>query len=149
MGGMDLRKLPLPPPPPYPLQPSPARPRGRWGLGGQDVRAKAGGRWEGELKAQRPFTTTGRGLTAPAGAVLAAATTPQLLGIGGGVQPGWACFSAFAANKGLNAHGNWGWKEKRKQLSPGKRFGSDMTLTGAAGAGGDMALEVLLARQLS
>lgn len=84
MGGMDLRKLPLPPPPPYPLQPSPARPRGRWGLGGQDVRAKAGGRWEGELKAQRPFTTTGRGLTAPAGAVLAAATTPQLLGMGGG-----------------------------------------------------------------
>lgn len=84
MGRMDLRKLPLPPPPPYPLQPSPARPRGRWGLGGQDVRAKAGGRWEGELKAQRPFTTTGRGLTAPAGAVLAAATTPQLLGIAGG-----------------------------------------------------------------
>lgn len=43
---MDLRKLP--PPPPCPLQPSPARlgsvrPRGRWGFGGQDVRAKPGG----------------------------------------------------------------------------------------------------------
>lgn len=51
----------------------------------------------------------------------------------GGVQPGWARFSAFAANKGLNAHGNWGWKEKRKQLSPGKGFGGDVALPHTAG----------------
>lgn len=88
MGGDGLTEAAAATALPAAAQPSPARPRGRWGLGGQDVRAKAGGRWEGELKAQRPFTTTGRGLTGPAGAVPAAATTPQLMGMGGGGTAG-------------------------------------------------------------
>lgn len=105
---MDLRKLP--PPPPCPLQPSPARlssvrPRGRWGFGGQDVRAKPGGRWEGELKAQRPLTATGKGFTGAAGAVLSAVILPQLPGMEGYRWAGCAP-STFAPSKGLGARGN-------------------------------------------
>lgn len=37
---------------PGPAQPGSVQPRGRWSFGGQDVRAKSGGQWEGELKEQ-------------------------------------------------------------------------------------------------
>lgn len=39
---------------------------------------------------------------------------------------GWACSSStIVLRKGLGAHGNRGWKEKRKQLSPRNGFADD------------------------
>lgn len=37
---------------PGPAQPGSAQPHGRWSFGGQGVRAKPAGQWEGELKEQ-------------------------------------------------------------------------------------------------
>jgi len=130
--GDGLTEAPVAAALPASARPGWARPRGRWGFGGQDVRAEPGGRWEEELKAQRPRAAAGEGLAGAAGAVLAAASLSQLLGMEGQRRAGRAP-SSFAPSKGLDANGNRGWKRKRKQLSSGKGFWSDMEVPHTAG----------------
>lgn len=119
---MDLRKLPLPPPP-CPPQPSPARlgsarPRGRWGLGGQDVLPEPGRAVGGGIKGAATVHSCGGDLYPDSChplAVFVTAFLPPLLRAEGSV------------------HRDGGWDEKGKQLSPGKRLSGDIALPHDAG----------------